>query len=1120
MNPETMEFKSTMFLPTSTVATGRLCPNQRRMPQIGSLLAEVVSMAILFVRLPLVVIVASPVLLELLTGPCFLDTKHHSLLMNCGQEIFSLEEFFDSAYKCNGHFWRIFAIVGGFLKPGFAQTFLNGMTAIGENSGISSFMPGLIGMFSKISANDPTEGVDGAQDLVTGGTTRFGPTSIFMRTAVNPIACTHWLWRMASRIVVQIIEATQNQRSVGSVFWNVVYDGRSDYKELVAKRMFNTCGGLALMAGYTNPLGNTILHYCFAGVKASIATLDLVSVFLVDLPLIVCVCRQTTGNNPANWILHHCESPDGLKPFLRVLIDKPDQCTSLVSKTNANLTGVFDDMMGELFAGTTSVGSILDSLLAAVDGGKAGQCDNFESNPYVVTLIPEPSDYWRVCGKTDFCKLRCQQQIEAFEAVKPNTRSSVRTTTSTQTVQSLFFPTLNADAYNPFNSVDALNELGSCINLCPEAADRCFLTAGFVGTNGVLRVAQFCVPSALAQGVSKGGQWDTLGISGLATDMQIIRIANDGWLDAYGIVGMQDQLVQICLRLECVEFKPTDVDPDALGFEQMQVIGNVGLFQMRTQSSGAVSYCLQYQSVSSTTSGSWNFYQCPDTNIWDQGLYYTVLSATGEVLLLPFDNVPLQICQLNKASMSVVQCVQYQGFDFQTVPFKTKGLRSRVSQFMSLNYNIFIASNSPHNWLSMLSVSTQNNYASAMVGNSMSVRMQYSVQQSCSLDSCIGCTRLAVQRLCFAAQQCQVARCVGSQVNQLRPLCAIGGAVEAQMFTVLAGLQGIWRMLSSTLTVIIDATGGINPPSTINWPDQNFYGLVCSQKDVFASMVSILTGSISGIVQASMPIQAMASGETVDNRFLATFSLTMMAITNFLYQMSLAPLYAAISAQKIMICQSNSLIAVVSGNNEVTIGDPVIQTASSVAAGVCMSQVHTENAQGLNSGMDNKQAFASGSTQVLSKLGGLAMELPLDAMVHPIDVLFTYVLGVIRGLQDVLQTADQKKWVARYPRTVREAIVSSNPHAPCLVAACHTPISPAHDATHPSHTAHPLISGPSSTARGDTARSARCRRRVEDSWRTPLDAIHQSRSGRPTWTPFPRDRIFQCPAPAHPRRCT
>ena len=61
------------------------------------------------------------------------------------------------------------------------------------------------------------------------------------------------------------------------------------------------------------------------------------------------------------------------------------------------------------------------------------------------------------------------------------------------------------------------------------------------------------------------------------------------------------------------------------------------------------------------------------------GASIAVLASTGEVVLLPFDNVPLQICQLNQGSMSINQCVQYQGFDFQTVPYKTKGVRSRVS---------------------------------------------------------------------------------------------------------------------------------------------------------------------------------------------------------------------------------------------------------------------------------------------------------------------------------------------------------------------------------------------------------------------------------------------------------
>ncbi len=67
------------------------------------------AMPILAFRLPIVIVVSAPVILDLLTGPCYLDSKSHSLLMNCGQEIFSLEEFFKSAYACNGHFWRILA---------------------------------------------------------------------------------------------------------------------------------------------------------------------------------------------------------------------------------------------------------------------------------------------------------------------------------------------------------------------------------------------------------------------------------------------------------------------------------------------------------------------------------------------------------------------------------------------------------------------------------------------------------------------------------------------------------------------------------------------------------------------------------------------------------------------------------------------------------------------------------------------------------------------------------------------------------------------------------------------------------------------------------------------------
>ena len=343
------------------------------------------------------------------------------------------------------------------------------------------------------------------------------------------------------------------------MFWNVVYDGRLDYKELVAARMLNTCGGLALMAGYNSPLGKMTLHYCFAGVKAGTATLDLVSVFLVDVPVMACICQQGEGRNPTDWIVHHCESPDGLRPMLRTIMDRRDQCPAALQRTTDSLTGVFDDVFGEMFAGTTYVGSVLDSLLTWIDPGKAGNCDNYESNPFVVTLIPEPADYWRVCGTTAFCRLKCQQQIEAFEMLQPPT---ARSSTSSQVVESLLFPSINQDTYNPFPSsgIVALTEMADCNSLCQEPDDRCLLVAGF---RGGLQVSMYCVPSSIARGVSRAESWESPGISGHCTDIQFVSAGvGGGWMTAYGVVGLQDQLIQACLSAGCQEFVPGDAGPN------------------------------------------------------------------------------------------------------------------------------------------------------------------------------------------------------------------------------------------------------------------------------------------------------------------------------------------------------------------------------------------------------------------------------------------------------------------------------------------------------------------------------------------------------------------------------
>ena len=210
MHPDSMDVQSTMFIPSSTVGVGRLCPDQRRVPQIGSFFAEIFVLPVLFVRLPISIVVASPVIIDLITGKCYLDAKGHSLISSCGSELFSMEDFFSSAYSCSGYFWRAFAIISNFIAPGFVQTFINGLVAVGENSAAGANIPtGVMAAMSKLSSTDPSESAGKIQDLFSGGGVggRFGMFGIFMKTALNPIAGAHWIWRVGARIVVQAIQA-------------------------------------------------------------------------------------------------------------------------------------------------------------------------------------------------------------------------------------------------------------------------------------------------------------------------------------------------------------------------------------------------------------------------------------------------------------------------------------------------------------------------------------------------------------------------------------------------------------------------------------------------------------------------------------------------------------------------------------------------------------------------------------------------------------------------------------------------------------------------------------------------------------------------------------------------
>lgn len=97
----------------ASAAEGSLCPAMRRLPNVGSLLAEASVALVEVVRKVLDVVLVLPGLVQMWDRQqsCPLVTHGHSLLQRCGSDLLSMDDFFDALNRANAHFWRSFSIV-------------------------------------------------------------------------------------------------------------------------------------------------------------------------------------------------------------------------------------------------------------------------------------------------------------------------------------------------------------------------------------------------------------------------------------------------------------------------------------------------------------------------------------------------------------------------------------------------------------------------------------------------------------------------------------------------------------------------------------------------------------------------------------------------------------------------------------------------------------------------------------------------------------------------------------------------------------------------------------------------------------------------------------------------
>ena len=170
-----------------------------------------------------------------------------------------------------------------------------------------------------------------------------------------------------------------------------------------------------------------------------------------------------------------------------------------------------------------NAGQAADSALALLTGDSVA-CDAFDVSPYVLSIVPEPIDYFMHCSDTADCRTRCFEEFRAFEAANVSllTRGQeapgIRETVVLPVESMLFSLEDVADgrAAPPFKIHDAAElSPATCAVVCGAPAghaNRCVAVAGVAaGSRGgaLPQIAYYCLPIDMMHHLSSASSQGT-----------------------------------------------------------------------------------------------------------------------------------------------------------------------------------------------------------------------------------------------------------------------------------------------------------------------------------------------------------------------------------------------------------------------------------------------------------------------------------------------------------------------------------------------------------------------------------------------------------------------------------
>lgn len=339
LNPPTMRVSTTLWdtsVPASNYAT--LCPSLQRLPRVGTFAAEWINAGVFAIRFVVNAILYTPGMAPIWRAggacPAPSASHRHSILINCGQDLFSLDDFFDSLDDAGAVFWHSLGTLAQLMNPDGTTTgpvnpvadLLNGMEQYGH---------GTIDLWSarstviRLTSVPLKDQIDQGLAMVTNNP---GSTwaSIGGALKVNAagIAWARFSYKAISEVALVIAkgvlrgESTTTQ-TVWHAVWGTLYDLEEAYTSIITERNLMACAGIKLMFGLTNPWANVLYSTCAMNAEYHASVLRMAMDIFVQIPMVKCVCKDASGLDARSYVEGTCAPnlPLTLRPQMFMMVN-------------------------------------------------------------------------------------------------------------------------------------------------------------------------------------------------------------------------------------------------------------------------------------------------------------------------------------------------------------------------------------------------------------------------------------------------------------------------------------------------------------------------------------------------------------------------------------------------------------------------------------------------------------------------------------------------------------------------------------------------------------------------------------------------------------------------------